>query len=198
MLERTQCQIWGYDSSVDQFGSAVQDKYKDRTVFTKAGIAGNSEPSSEPPRHNIQDIMDRNKHEYVYVFLLSSLQPTATQSSLSNLYLRLLMVVFRSDILKLGIDFEDFDPFSSLLDHIAVNRTQFPVGQVLIEIHLVKDRLNMDQFMGWWERMEKVGLRPVWTELNSLASTAQAEDGMPRFAKYSLVNTKDKMSKLWR
>ncbi len=103
------------------------------------------------------------------------------------------MTTLRSDILKLGIDFEGFDPFSSLLDHITVNHTQFPIGQVLIEIHLVKDRLTVDQFVGWWERMERVGMRPTWTE-----RTTNLEDGMPRVAEYGLVNTKDKMSKLWR
>lgn len=41
-----------------------------------------------------------------------------------------------------------------------------PFGQLQIEIHLWRDNLNFHQFLAFWERLEKAGLRPFWTEPN--------------------------------
>lgn len=71
MLERTNCQIWGYDFSVDAFGPAIQNTYASRTHFLKAGISGTTESSKDPPFYTIQDLMAKNGHTYMYVFLLS-------------------------------------------------------------------------------------------------------------------------------
>lgn len=65
MLERTNCEIWGYDFSVDQFGPAIQNAYSGRTHFLKAGISGSTEPNKDPPFYTIQDLMSTNGHTYM-------------------------------------------------------------------------------------------------------------------------------------
>lgn len=67
-----------------------------------------------------------------------------------------------------------------------------PIGQLLVEIHLMGlsddlNRPNFPEFLQWWETLEACGLRPVWTELNLLAVTLHAEDGLPRCAEVSFV-----------
>jgi hypothetical protein len=46
--------------------------------------------------------------------------------------------------------------------------------------------------------LEDRGMRPVWTEPNLLFTTLRVEnDGDPRLAEYTLVNTKDRRSVLF-
>ena len=39
LLERTNCEHWGYDPSVDEFGPQLKSKMKGRAHFNKIGIA---------------------------------------------------------------------------------------------------------------------------------------------------------------
>jgi hypothetical protein len=85
---------------------------------------------------------------------------------------------------------------SSLLK--SSRNKEFPIGQVLIEIHLfASQQASLPVFMEWWETLEAVGLRATWTEPNLLAVTLGLEDKNPRLAEYSLVNTQNKNNKLF-
>jgi len=43
-----------------------------------------------------------------------------------------------------------------------------PFGQLQIEIHVWGDMTEFSRFLGWWEMLEEAGLRPFWTEVESL------------------------------
>ena len=67
LLERTNCELWGYDFSVDEFGPQLKTKMKDRAHFTKAGISGKTDTTQNPPYYSIADLMDINGHTHVDV-----------------------------------------------------------------------------------------------------------------------------------
>jgi len=166
MLERTNCQIWGYDFSVDAFGPAIQNTYASRTHFLKAGISGTTESSKDPPFYTIQDLMAKNGHTYI-------------------------------DILKIDIEYAEFDALTAFDKHTSSD-PEYPIGQMLIEIHLFKRGKTLVEFITWWEALEARGWRPAWTEPNLLAVTLGLEDKNPRLAEYSLVNVKGKSNPLFR
>lgn len=67
MLERTNCEIWGYDFSVEEFGPAIKSDVRHRTHFLKAGIEAKTDLAHNPPFYSIQDLMTKNGHDYMYV-----------------------------------------------------------------------------------------------------------------------------------
>jgi len=170
MLQRTNCEIWGYDYSVRSFGPA--NEHAHRTHFLKAGIAGKTDKAKTPPFYSIQDLMQMNGHNYI-------------------------------DILKIDVEFAEFAAMTSLLTHTASQMQAFPIGQMLMEIHLFgneakkREPHTLGQFLHWWESMEERGVRPTWTEPNLLAVTIGLKDKMPRLAEYTLVNVNDPKSILW-
>lgn len=53
LLERTKCELWGYDPSVDEFGPQLKTKMKGRAHVTKAGISGKTDKTANPPYYTI-------------------------------------------------------------------------------------------------------------------------------------------------
>jgi hypothetical protein len=43
-----------------------------------------------------------------------------------------------------------------------------PFGQLQLEIHVWGEMTDFPRFFGWWEMLEEAGLRPFWTEVESL------------------------------
>ncbi len=165
-LERTHCEIWGYDYSVSKFGEQLKGiERKSHAHFTQAGIAGKTDTTKEPPFYSIQDLMELNGHDHV-------------------------------DVLKIDIEGAEFESMSSLVK--SFGRKEVPVGQVMIEIHLEDGKITTDEFLSWWEDLEEVGFRPVWTEPNLLVTSLPFWDGLPRFAEYTLINTRDSKNILLR
>jgi hypothetical protein len=88
-----------------------------------------------------------------------------------------------SDILKIEIEYAEDNALSSLNAHTQSQQTEFPIGQILIELHLFKrEPITYAIFLDWWESLESSGLRPTWTEPNLLGVTIGLEDMMPRLA----------------
>ncbi|KAL2071797.1 hypothetical protein VTL71DRAFT_13032 [Oculimacula yallundae] len=160
MLERTNCEIWGYDYSVDQFGPAITNEYRSRTHFLRAGIGGASNENSLPPFYNIQDLMKKNGHSYIDILKIDV--EFAEFPALTSL-------VQHSASLN-----QDLPIGQMLMEiHLFMNQGE-PSGP-----H------NMVQFIDWWEAMENSGIRPAWTEPNLLAVTIGLDDSMPRLAEVS-------------
>jgi hypothetical protein len=152
MLERTNCEIWGYDFSVDNFGPQIQDDVRHRTHFTKAAIGSTTDVTKNPPSYTIQDLMAKNGHDYV-------------------------------DIMKVDIEYAEFNALSSLNAHTQQKQAQMPIGQVLIEIHLmVAQGITPNVFLDWWESLEYRGFRSAWTEPNLLVVTMGIENRMPAYS----------------
>ncbi|KAH6666734.1 methyltransferase domain-containing protein [Halenospora varia] len=166
MLERTNCEIWGYDLSPEGF-KLIKPEHIVRTHFLQAGVAGNNDTVSAPPTYTIQDLMQMNGHDYI-------------------------------DILKIDIEYAEFNALSALNAYTQEHPQDFPIGQMLIEMHLLKSQgITYPIFLDWWESMEYRGLRPSWTEPNLVAVSMGLEDGQARLAEYTMLNVLDRKNKLF-
>ncbi|KAF2149200.1 hypothetical protein K461DRAFT_323733 [Myriangium duriaei CBS 260.36] len=173
MLKKFQnCQVWGYDFSVDGFGPQMDpaESYE-RAHFAKIGIGGTTDLTRSPPFVSVQDLMANNGHDHI-------------------------------DILKIDIEGYEFQTFTSLLNYYISRGEQVPVAQIVVEVHLFEKQGehpgNVDVMLEWWELFESAGFRPVWTEPNLLVSIMHLEDGMPRYSEYTFINTRDDKSSLLR
>lgn len=165
MLSRTDCEVWAYDFSVVDFGEQLESSNRARAKFMQVGIAGKTDKSRDPPFYSIADLMKMNGHDYI-------------------------------DILKMDIEFAEFEAMDGLSDDFPASQGyELPIGQLMIEIHLFKGRIDSKAYLQWWERLEVRGLRPAWTEPNLIAVTMNANgDKDPNMAEYTLINVMDKRS----
>jgi hypothetical protein len=69
------------------------------------------------------------------------------------------------DILKIDIESWEFDTMTTLVNPYIASGKPLPFGQLQLEIH-VWDRTFAD-ILAWWEKLEKAGLRPFWTEASA-------------------------------
>ncbi|KAL5507088.1 hypothetical protein ACEPAH_6544 [Sanghuangporus vaninii] len=106
LLSRTSnCEVWGYDFSVESFGPEVQDDpaLLSRAHFEPYGLAGtNSE--GEHKMFTLQTLMARNGHKHI-------------------------------DILKIDIESWEFETLSSLVKSYLESGEPLPFGQLQLEIH---------------------------------------------------------------
>jgi hypothetical protein len=100
------------------------------------------------------------------------------------------------DILKIDIEGSEYAAFDAFMDSLEIaGTTTLPIGQVMIELHLMDDEnVNFDRFTKWWERLESFGMRPTWLEINLLAVTLGQGKTDPRCVEYVWINSKDEKS----
>ena len=91
------------------------------------------------------------------------------------------LLFLNSDILKIDIEYAEFDALTAFDKHTSSD-PEYPIGQMLIEIHLFNRGKTLVEFITWWEALEARGWRPAWTEPNLLAVTLSLEDKNPRLA----------------
>ena len=109
-------------------------------------------PNDDPPYYTLASLMAQNNHSFI-------------------------------DILKIDIEGAEFEIVEALIDvyPFASSTSWFsdkgrsgraggglPFGQLQLEIH-VRDNIPwtyFPRFLLWWEKLEKAGLRPFWTEPN--------------------------------
>lgn len=98
------------------------------------------------------------------------------------------------DILKIDIEGSEYTALDSFMNSCEASGIM-PVGQIMIELHLVDDKhVDFERFMHWWERLEGFGLRPTWLEINLLAVTMGRGKTDPRCVEYVWINHKDERS----
>ncbi|KAG9123839.1 hypothetical protein FRC07_013797 [Ceratobasidium sp. 392] len=144
LLERTSgCQVWGYDFSVQSFGPEVAKNRKIayRSHFQAWGLAGSS---NHGPGQN---------------------PPMYTLPELMELNGHTFI-----DVLKIDIEGYEFSTLTDLLKAYAGQ--PLPFGQLQVEIHAwIHDwQDKFPEFLGWWEALEKAGLRAFWTEASLMHS----------------------------
>ena len=72
--------------------------------------------------------------------------------------------------MKIDIEGSEYKALDQFTDDFEGQN--MPIGQVMIELHLVDDEhVNFSRFVNWWERLEVFGMRPTWLEINLLAVT---------------------------
>ena len=100
------------------------------------------------------------------------------------------------DILKIDIEGSEYTALDAFMDSCEADGVM-PVGQVMIELHLVDDQnVDFERFTKWWERLEGFGMRPTWLEINLLAVTLGKGKTDPRCVEYVWVNARDEKSVL--
>ncbi|EDU49332.1 Methyltransf-22 multi-domain protein [Pyrenophora tritici-repentis] len=182
MLDRVpSARIWGYDFSVDAWGPQIAVKDRHRTFFKKVGLGKEDAHSSDPPFWTLPSLMKQNNHTYI-------------------------------DILKIDVEGSEYDALDTMMDAFdnmktASGNSVLPIGQVMIELHLgdgvhLQDSsgggsVNFGRFRKWWERLERMGMRPVWMEINLFAVTLGNTKSDPRCTEYVWVNAKDRRNVLW-
>jgi len=155
-------QIYAYDFSVTKFGPQLPASYLPRAHFKQVGLGDKDELDRQPQFLTLKSLMDENKHTYM-------------------------------DILKIDIEGSEYGAFDAFMDSFeAAGATTLPIGQVMIELHLMDDEnVNFDRFTKWWERLEGFGMRPTWLEINLLAVTLGKGKTDPRCVEYVWINSKD-------
>ncbi|KAF9731712.1 hypothetical protein PMIN03_012364 [Paraphaeosphaeria minitans] len=175
MFERIpSARIWGYDFTVNAWGKQIASKYNDRAFFKKVGIGKTDEPAKSPPFFTLQTLMAQNNHTYM-------------------------------DILKIDVEGSEYVSLDSVMDYFTSawrgnGDAVLPIGQIMIEIHVGDDQEGIDfrRFRNWWERLESMGMRPTWMEVNLMAMTIPDHKTDPRCTEYVLVNARDGNSVLWQ
>jgi hypothetical protein len=160
-------QIYAFDFSVSGFGPQISPSYSARAHFLKVGLGAKDEGSRTPQFFTLQTLMKENKHDYI-------------------------------DILKIDIEGAEYESLDSFMDFCEKEKGGvMPVGQIMIELHLVDDQnVGFERFMKWWERAENLGMRPVLLEVNLLAVTLGESKTDPRCVEYVWVNARDERSVL--
>ncbi|KAF2129734.1 hypothetical protein P153DRAFT_338774 [Dothidotthia symphoricarpi CBS 119687] len=174
MLDRVpSARFWGYDFSVEGWGPQIPEAHRHRTFFKKAGIGAEDKEATEklPPFYTIDTLMKQNKHTYI-------------------------------DILKIDIEGSEYDALDVFMDSLdAKGQKVIPIGQVMIELHLDNgdpgDKVDFERFRNWWERLEKMGMRPTWMEINLFAVTLGSQKSNPRCTEFVWVNARDQRNVLW-
>jgi hypothetical protein len=183
MLERVpSARIWGYDFSVDGWGQQISPSARHRTFFKKVGLGKEDKHDASPPFYTLPTLMKENKHTYI-------------------------------DILKIDIEGSEYEALDTFMDafdgmQTASGKGVLPIGQVMIELHLGNGidlggpnagaDVGFDRFKKWWERLESMGMRPSWIEINLFAVTLGQGKSDPRCTEYVWVNARDERSVLWR
>lgn len=73
------------------------------------------------------------------------------------------------DIVKMDIEGDEFPTLSAFMDEYTGQN--FPIGQLLIEIHFFDTNSTVREFAEWWDRFEEFGMRAVWCEANLITVT---------------------------
>jgi hypothetical protein len=178
MLERVpSARIWGYDFSVDGWGKQIPATERHRTFFKKVGLGKDDEHDASPAFWTLPALMKENNHTYI-------------------------------DILKIDIEGSEYDALDTFMDAFdgvqsASGKSVLPIGQVMIELHLgngddPNEKVDFERFRKWWERLERMGMRPAWIEINLFAVTLGSNKSNPRCTEYVWVNAKDERSVLWK
>jgi hypothetical protein len=108
LLSRTRdCQIWGYDFSVNSFGPEITWSQKSRTHFFPYGLAGHDQHGSndEQKMYTLDSLMRMNGHTYI-------------------------------DILKIDIEGWEFETLTTLIESYRAAGRPLPFGQLQLEIHI--------------------------------------------------------------
>jgi len=177
LLERaSDCQVYGYDFSVKSFGPEIEDvpSLKRRAHFKPYALGGVDAhgPTDNPPFYTLATLMAQNNHTFI-------------------------------DILKIDIEGAEFDALEALIDAYPSASSSpglsnkgtdgrsgggLPFGQLQLEVH-VRDMpwTYFPRFLLWWEKLEKAGLRPFWTEPN-LVYVNIVRGVRPDLAEYSFIN----------
>ncbi|TCD64002.1 hypothetical protein EIP91_004670 [Steccherinum ochraceum] len=170
MTRNPACQVWGYDFSVSAFGPEVDSvpSLQTRAHFFPYALGPRDAPSESPPMHTLKSLMHQNGHKWI-------------------------------DVLKIDIEGAEFGSLVRFIDDFTTtdpitgsNTTTLPVGQMQLEIHAREwsGYGDFEHYNAWWEKLERAGLRPFWTEANLVYINIFKSGVRPDLVEYSFLNIK--------
>ncbi|THH20621.1 hypothetical protein EUX98_g8546 [Antrodiella citrinella] len=160
------CQVWGYDFSVSRFGPEIESlpALKSRSHFHPYALSARDAhaPEASPPEYTLASLMAANNHTWI-------------------------------DVLKVDIEGAEFESLAQFVDDFSGGNGVLPVGQMQLEIHAREWSGYGDfaHFNVWWEKLERAGMRPFWTEAN-LVYLNIFKSGLMRvyWLQYSFLNVR--------
>lgn len=156
LLGRTNCEIWGYDYTVDAWGNQLHESYRPRTHFLRVGISGVTNETRTPPFYSVKDLMRQNGHEYIDIMKMD------IEGSEFDALTALLAAYFDADVEL---------PVGQLLVEIHMREPK--------EDDMFTLPRNVDEWVGFWQGLEAKGLRIFGVEPNMLGNVRH---GRPLFA----------------
>ena len=149
ILEHTRhCQIWGYDFSVNSFGPQIPSSELHRTHFFAYGLGG-------ADKHGPNDAPK--------MYTLASLMRMNGHSHI--------------DVLKIDVEGWEFGTLETIVrPYLASDDGPLPFGQLQLEIHLWHK--TFPDILGWWETLERAGLRPFMTEVRLIFLLMAVQKGL--------------------
>ncbi|KAF9431115.1 hypothetical protein BGZ94_008890 [Podila epigama] len=131
MLDRTDCEIFAYDASVDRMGPETHGR--EHVTFKPYFIGKEDKVDANGKTwKTLRTLMKENGHDWI-------------------------------DILKVDIEGSEYDTFASIMDDFG---DVLPFSQLQIEFHVHESHVSFPNFLNFWERLEKKGVYPWWTEIN--------------------------------
>ncbi|KAF9650622.1 hypothetical protein BDM02DRAFT_3092791 [Thelephora ganbajun] len=156
------CEVWGYDFSVSGWGPELKS-YPHRAHFEPwaLGPVDNHGSSMDVKMWSLRGLMEHNGHDFI-------------------------------DILKVDIEGAEFASLATFFDFYEYDFAgkPLPIGQLQIELHpreISRDYSGFSAFLAWWEKVERLGLRPFWTEPN-LVYVHLTGSRRPDLTEYSFIN----------
>ncbi|EGO25988.1 hypothetical protein SERLADRAFT_388764 [Serpula lacrymans var. lacrymans S7.9] len=161
IMERAKgCQLYGYDFSVYSFGPEIE---------------------------HVPSIKARS---HFYSYALGPKDAYATEDFPKTYSLRTLMEKNGHDfidILKVDIEGGEFESLDTFID--SFDGEPLPFGQLQLEVHAFRSETVTDfaKFLKWWEKLERAGLRPFFSEPN-LVYVNLVRGVRPDLIEYSFIN----------
>ncbi|KAJ7503828.1 methyltransferase domain-containing protein [Mycena galericulata] len=153
------CQVYGFDYTVTSWGPELRADaaLAPRAHFFPYKIGAVDNHAGTPKEYSLQGIMAELGHDFV-------------------------------DILKIDIEGSEFAALAAIL--AAFEGRPLPFGQLQLEVHIASpaspDISTLGALSAFWSTLEAAGLRPFWTELNTLA--LYLVGGGPFFVEWSFIN----------
>jgi len=162
VLSRTKhCEIWGFDAIQEQFGSQITE--------------GDSKIRSRAHFRQLQ-LGPKDSHASGDSPKIYTLQNLMRANGHTHI-----------DILKIDVEGWEFETLKSLVSSYIDTEEPLPFGQLQIEVHAWNKRFH--DFLGWWEMLESVGLRPFMSEPNLVYVNYNRQAGT-ELADYSFLNVR--------
>ncbi|KAK7448799.1 hypothetical protein VKT23_013529 [Stygiomarasmius scandens] len=146
----SECEVFAYDLTVQSFGEAItsSEDLSSRAHLYQMSVGARDEPEQDV--YSLSSLMSKNEHNFI-------------------------------DILKIDIEEGALDTLEAFFDeqdlpefppptrpyppprrpHHPEMRPQLPIGQLQIAVSDTSGVFTQE-FNTWWQKLEKVGLRPFW------------------------------------
>jgi len=180
------CEVWGYDFSVSGWGPELMS-YSHRAHFEPwaLGPIDNHGSNVNVQMWSLRKLMEHNGHDFIDILKVDI--EGAEFASLSTFF-----DFYESQPRPASATDSPMDFTSSGTRHDFVGHP-LPIGQLQIELHpreseeISREYSSFSGFLSWWEKMERLGLRPFWTEPN-LVYVHLTGSRRPDLTEYSFIN----------